>query len=144
MNLRPYKKDNDGKLIIPRPSKKDYYLNIAREVATRSTCIRRRYGAIIVKDDRIVSTGYNGAARNEWNCCEFGECERQRLGIPAGERYELCRSVHAEANAIINANPIDMVGATLYLASIEDAQPAPCMMCSRLIKNAQIKEVICK
>lgn len=125
-----------------RPNKQHYYLNIAKEVATRSTCIRRRYGAVIVKDDRIISTGYNGSARGEDNCCDTEQCERQRLQIPSGERYELCRSVHAEANAIINANPSDMVGATLYLASIDDANPSPCMMCQRLIKNAQIKEVV--
>jgi dCMP deaminase len=125
-----------------RPSKDAYYLNIALMVATRSTCIRRKYGAVIVKNDRIISTGYNGAARGEDNCCDIGECERQRLNIPQGERYELCRAVHAEANAIINGNPTDMIGATLYLNGIFQENPQPCAMCQRMIANAQIARVV--
>lgn len=131
---------------MSRPSKKEYYLNIAGAIAQRSTCLRRQYGAVIVKDDRIVSTGYNGSARNEPNCCDSGQCWREAHGIPHGERYELCKAVHAEENAIINANPADMVGATLYLAGYENGKPIrtpqPCMQCKRRIQNAQIAEVV--
>lgn len=129
-----------------RPSKIDYYLGIAAEVSRRSTCNRRQYGAIIVKDDRIISTGYNGSARGDVNCCDEGVCYREANNIPHGQQYEKCRAVHAEANAIINANPSDMIGATLYLAGFENGEsmvdPQPCEMCRRLIANAQIKDVI--
>lgn len=131
-----------------RPSKTNYYLDIAKTVSGRSTCNRRQYGAIIVKDDRIISTGYNGSSRGDVNCCDEGVCYREANGIPHGQQYEKCRAVHAEANAIINANPSDMVGATLYLAGFENgeviANPQPCEMCSRLIANAQIKNIITK
>lgn len=131
-----------------RASKTNYYLDIAKAVSGRSTCNRRQYGAIIVKDDRIISTGYNGSSRGDANCCDEGVCYREANGIPHGQQYEKCRAVHAEANAIINANPSDMVGATLYLAGFENgesiANPQPCEMCSRLIANAQIKNVITK
>lgn len=99
-----------------RPSKTDYYLNIALDVAARGTCLRRNFGAVIVKDDAIVSTGYSGAPRGLPNCCDLEICERDRRGIPSGERYELCRSVHAEMNAIINAGRDKTLGATLYLS----------------------------
>ena len=130
-----------------RPDWDEYFLNIAQEVGKRSTCLRRRYGAIIVKDKIIVSTGYNGAPRGEDNCIDTGLCERERLHIPKGERYELCVSVHAEANAIINADPLKMKGATIYIVGINVADEsyasgAPCLMCRRLIKNAQISRVI--
>ena len=129
-----------------RPNKTDYYLGIAAEVSERSTCNRRQYGAIIVKDDRIISTGYNGSARGDVNCCDEGVCYREANNIPHGQQYEKCRAVHAEANAIINANPSDMIGATLYLAGFENgesmADPQPCEMCRRLIANAQIKNII--
>lgn len=131
-----------------RPNKNDYYLAIAQNVAKRSTCIRRQYGAVIVKDDRIISTGYNGSARGEVNCCDTGYCFREEHNIPHGKQYELCQAVHAEANAIINANPSDMIGATLYLAGFENGEPMdnpePCMMCRRLIINARIDKVINK
>lgn len=131
-----------------RPSKDAYYLAIAGAVAGRSTCVRRQYGAVIVKDDRIVSTGYNGSARGEPNCCDSGECWREANNIPHGERYELCKAVHAEENAIVNADPADMVGATLYLAGFEGGKriewPSPCMQCQRRIKNAQIIRVVVK
>ena len=131
-----------------RPSKDEYYLGIAQAVAKRSTCIRRQYGAVIVKDDRIISTGYNGSARGEDNCCDKGECWREKNNIPHGEQYEKCQAVHAEANAIINGNPSDMIGATLYLAGYENGElieePEPCMMCRRLITNAGIEKVINK
>jgi len=123
-----------------RPTKDEYYLWIADAVSRRSTCLRRQYGAVIVKDDVIVSTGYNGSARGEENCCDTGKCIRTELGVPHGERYELCCAVHAEANAIIAGKYSDMHGATLYLSGRENGelltQPEPCAMCKRLIKNA--------
>lgn len=128
-----------------RISKREYYLFIARAVARRSTCIRRHYGAVIVKDDRIIATGYNGAARGEPNCCDVGTCWRETNNIPHGERYEECVAVHAEDNAISQAGR-DALGATLYLWGEEAdgtiIRAAPCMMCERKIKNAGIKEVI--
>lgn len=131
---------------MTRPTKSEYFLNIAEAVAKRSTCLRRQYGAVIVKDDVIVSTGYNGSPRGDENCCDSGECWRQANGIPHGERYELCKAVHAEANAIINGDSESMRGATLYLVGLENGQrlvnPKPCLMCERLIANAQIAEVV--
>ena len=131
-----------------RPSKVEYYLNIAAGVAARSTCLRRQYGAVIVKNDTIVSTGYNGAARNEPNCCDVGTCYRQAHGIPHGEQYEKCQAVHAEANAIINASKGAMHNATLYLAGFEDGKrlenAEPCEMCMRMIRNAGIAQIVTK
>jgi dCMP deaminase len=127
-----------------RPSKQQYYMKIASEVARRSTCLRRQYGAVIVKDDVIVSTGYNGACRGEDNCSDLGYCERERLGVPHGERYELCKAVHAEANSIISGNRSDMIGADLYVFGWEAGEPIDtecCLMCSRMIKNARIRRV---
>lgn len=127
-----------------RLSKDEYFLGIAEAVAKRSTCIRRQYGAVIVKDDVIVSTGYNGSPRNVPNCCDVGECWREANNIPHGERYEMCQAVHAEANAIINANRADMSGATLYLVGIENGkriEAKPCLLCEKLIRNAQIRRV---
>ncbi len=100
---------------MPRISKENYYLDIAETVLERATCLRRVYGAIIVKNDEIISTGYNGAPRGRKNCVDLGFCTREELQVPRGERYELCRSVHAEANAIISASRRDMVGGTIYL-----------------------------
>ena len=128
----------------PRISKSEYYLGIARAVAQRSTCLRRQYGAVIVKNDRIIATGYNGSARGEENCCDVGVCWREAHGIPHGERYEKCVAVHAEDNAINQAGR-EAVGATLYLAGFENGKPItaiPCEMCKRKIINAQIAEVI--
>lgn len=130
---------------MTRPTKDEYYLGIAAAVAKRSTCIRRQYGAVIVKDDQIISTGYNGACRGEQNCIDFGECYRDVHNIPHGERYELCKAVHAEQNAILSANRADMIGAALYLAGFENGQQIkaePCLMCSRMIKNARIAKVV--
>jgi len=136
-------------LLKPRPGKTDYYLNIALDVAARGTCLRRNFGAVIVKDDAIVSTGYSGAPRGLPNCCDLGVCERERQGIPSGERYELCRSVHAEMNAIINAGRDKTLGATLYLVGFDvksgeliDAEP--CFLCKRIVINAGIYKVICR
>jgi len=129
-----------------RPSKTKYYLDIAAAVAARSTCLRRQYGAVIVKNDKIVSTGYNGAARTMTNCCDVGECYREANHIPHGEQYEKCKAVHAEANAIINASREEMEGATLYLAGFENGErmenPCSCEMCHRMILNAGIGMVI--
>ncbi len=133
---------------MERIDKINYYLDIAETVLERGTCLRRNYGAIIVKNDQIVSTGYVGAPRGRANCVDTGVCVRKKLEIPRGERYEMCRSVHAEANAIIHASRNDMLGATLYLAG-KDAvtgeyvkNPSPCAMCKRLIINAGIEKVI--
>ena len=108
---------------MQRISKRDYYLSIAAEVSKRSTCLRRQYGAVIVKNDEIVSTGYNGAPRGEDNCCDIGTCWRERNNIPHGEQYEKCVAVHAEQNAIISASRREMLGATLYLAGFENGEP---------------------
>lgn len=130
-----------------RKSKDEYYLNIVEAVLARSTCLRRKYGAVIVKDDEIISTGYNGAPRGIENCCDIGYCVRMQENIPHGQRYEECRSVHAEANAIISASRRDMIGSTLYLAGFEaDGTPIldarPCLMCQRLILNSGISSVV--
>ena len=131
---------------MERISKDLYYLNIAEEVARRSTCLRRRYGAVIVNHDEIVSTGYNGAPRGETNCIDRQFCKREQMNVPKGERYELCVSVHAEANAIISAARRDMIGGTIYITGLETdesyANPAPCIMCRRLIVNAGITHCI--
>lgn len=131
-----------------RMSKDKYYLNIADAVLDRSTCLRRKYGAIIVKNDEILSTGYNGAPRGRVNCSELGYCNREQLNIPSGQRYELCRSVHAEANAIISASRRDMVGSTLYLVGKDGRTGAllgdatSCAMCRRQVINAGISKVV--
>lgn len=129
-----------------RITKDQYYLNIAKEVAQRSTCLRRKYGAVIVNNDEIVATGYNGAPRGEKNCIDMSSCKRETMCIPKGERYELCRSVHAEMNAIISAARKDMIGGTIYITGLESdgsyANPAPCIICRRLIVNAGINNCI--
>ncbi len=130
-----------------RESKDSYYLKIAEAVLARSTCLRRKYGAVIVRDDEIISTGYNGSPRGEPNCCDVGYCYREQQKIPHGERYDVCKSVHAEANAIISASRREMIGSTLYLAGQEaDGTPVedttPCAMCSKLILNAGIETVV--
>ena len=128
-----------------RINKRNYYLSIAEAVAQRSTCLRRKYGAVIVKDDEIIATDYNGSPRGEPNCCDIGECYRKTHNIPHGEQYEKCVSVHAEQNAIISASRRDMMGAVMYLVGIEDDKPipgVPCDICRRMIKNAGISEVI--
>ena len=130
-----------------RTSKDEYYLDIADSVLSRSTCLRRKYGAIIVKADEILSTGYNGSPRGRENCSDLGYCTREHLNIPAGERYELCRSVHAEQNAIISCARRDMIGATLYLvgrdAKTGELIPASsCSLCRRFILNAGIARVV--
>jgi len=131
-----------------RRDKYNYYLDIAETVLERGTCLRRNYGAIIVKHDEIISTGYSGAPRARKNCCDLGYCIRQKLNIPRGQNYEKCRSVHAEANCIISASRRDMIGATLYLVGkdMESGEyvleASSCSMCKRLMLNAGIERVI--
>lgn len=131
-----------------RVNKANYYLDIAQTVLERSTCIRRKFGAIIVKNDIIVSTGYNGAPRGRVNCSDLGGCMRDKLSIPRGERYELCRSVHAEANAIIAAARSDMLDSVLYLSCVDGktgellSDTCCCQMCKRLVINAGISKVV--
>lgn len=131
-----------------RVDKINYYLDISQTVAERGTCLRRNFGAIIVNNDEIIATGYNGAPRGRINCSDLGSCMREKLNIPKGQRYELCRSVHAEANCIISAPRTSMIGATLYLSCL-DAKTGelygavePCSMCKRQIINAGIAKVI--
>jgi len=132
---------------MDRISKENYYLDIAQTVSERSTCLRKRYGAIIVKNDIIISTGYNGAPRGRKNCSDIGYCYREQLGIPRGERYELCRSVHSEANAIIAASRENMLGSSLYMCCTDPKtgeiipDTNSCMMCKKLIINAGISKV---
>ena len=133
---------------MDRISKENYYLDIAQTVLERATCLRRVYGAIIVKNDEIISTGYNGAPRGRKNCVDMGYCTREAMQVPRGERYELCRSVHAEANAIISASRRDMVGGDIYLVGrnaqtgelLHDA--TSCAMCRRMIINAGLSRVV--
>ncbi len=133
---------------MERRDKFNYYLDIAQTVAERGTCIRRNYGAIIVHNDEIISTGYVGAPRGRKNCSDLGYCIRQQMNIPRGERYEMCRSVHAEANAIISASRRDMIGATLYLVGLEAdtgelvQNSCCCAMCKRMVINSGIKQVV--
>ena len=133
---------------MTRTDKTNYYLDIAETVLERGTCLRRNYGAVIVKNDEIVSTGYVGAPRGRKNCCDTGTCIRAKLNVPRGTRYELCRSVHAEANAIISASREQMIGSTLYLCGKENetgkyvSKSEPCSMCKRMIINAGISTVI--
>ena len=133
---------------MQRIEKENYYLDIAQTVLERSTCLRRCYGAIIVQNDEIVATGYNGAPRGRKNCSDLGYCMREKLQIPRGERYELCRSVHAEANAIISALRRECIGATIYLVGKEAStgkilgDATSCSMCRRMIINAGIERVV--
>ena len=132
---------------MERRDKRNYYLDLAETVAKRGTCLRRLYGAVIVKNDEVISTGYVGAPRGRKNCSDLGYCIRAELKIPRGERYELCRSVHAEANAIISASRDKMIDATLYLTGIEPdgayvSNSCCCSMCKRMVINAGIKEVV--
>ena len=133
---------------MKRIDKVNYYLDIAEAALERSTCLRRCFGAIIVKNDEIISTGYNGAPRGRKNCVDLGKCIREELQIPRGERYELCRSVHAEQNAIISASRKDTLGSTMYIVG-KDAKTGkyvengmPCALCKRFIINAGIEKVV--
>ena len=133
---------------MKRVDKNNYYLDLAEAALERSTCLRRKFGAVIVNNDEIVSTGYNGAPRGRKNCSDIGTCIREELNIPRGERYELCRSVHAEQNAIIAAPRKDMIGATMYITGV-DAKTGkyvencmPCSMCKRFIINSGIEKIV--
>ncbi len=135
--------------MIKRPSKDRYYLNIAKEVSTRSTCLKVLIGAIIVREDQIVATGYVGAPRGTKSSLEWGFCLRKKLGIPSGTQYELCRSVHAEQNAIINAARagVSVLGGDMYIYgelrdSGEIINAFPCFICKKMIINAGLKRVI--
>lgn len=133
---------------MERRDKHNYYLDISETVLERGTCLRRNYGSIIVKNDEIISTGYTGAPRGRKNCIDLNLCIREKLNVPRGKQYELCRSVHSEANAIISASRRDMIGATLYLVGkdaktgeyVENANS--CSMCKRLIVNSGMKNII--
>ena len=131
-----------------RKDKINYYLDIAASVSERSTCLRRHYGCVIVKNDEIISTGYNGAPRGRKNCDDLGFCYREQMDIPRGERYELCRSVHAEQNAIISASRNELIDADLYMVGINaktgeiEPKATSCMMCERVVINSGIKRVI--
>ena len=135
-------------VFVQRIEKENYYLDIAETVLERSTCLRRQYGAIIVRNDEIVATGYNGAPRGRKNCSDLGRCVREQMQVPRGERYELCRSVHAEANAIISASRNECIGGDIYLVGhdalsgeiLKDA--TSCSMCRRMIINAGLKRVV--
>ena len=133
---------------MKRIDKDNYYLDIALSTLERSTCLRRKWGAVIVKNDEIISTGYNGAPRDRKNCSDLGKCIRETLNIPRGERYELCRSVHAEQNAIISAGRRDMIGSTLYLVGVDAntneyvESSMPCSMCKRFIINSGINKIV--
>lgn len=132
---------------MERRDKINYYLDLAKMVSQRSTCLRRHYGAVIVKNDEVISTGYVGAPRGRKNCTDIEECIREKLSVPRGERYELCRSVHAEANAIISASRDKMIGSALYLVGVEAStgeyvkNSSSCSMCKRQIINAGIETV---
>lgn len=134
-----------------RPGWDEYFIDIARAVSRRATCLRRKYGAVITKENTIVSTGYNGAPRGMKDCIDAGRCTRKELEIPHGERYELCHSVHAEANAIIRASAEELSGSTIYISGTdlnrrphggEECHSEPCMMCKRMILNAKIQKVV--
>ncbi len=137
---------NNGGRSFSRPKWDEYFIEIAKVVSSRSTCLRRRYGAVIVKDNVIISTGYNGAPRGSLNCIDTGKCRRKELNVPAGERYELCEAVHAEQNAIINGSPERMKDSTIYIAGFEEdnsaAEGKPCLLCKRMILNARIEQVV--
>lgn len=132
---------------MERKDKVNYYLDIAQTVSERGTCLRRNYGAVIVKNDAIISTGYNGAPRGRKNCCDMNFCMRDHLSIPRGERYEMCRSVHSEQNAIINAPRDQMIGAEMFMCCTDPQTKEIisnincCMMCKRMIINAGIERV---
>lgn len=135
-------------MTMKRISKTEYYLGIAEAVSKRSTCLRRQYGAIIVKNDEIIATGYNGSPRGTDNCCDVGYCWREENNIPHGEQYEACLAVHAEQNAIISASRKDMIGSTLYLVGFENGKRMaqekvkPCKICEKTIINSGITQVV--
>ncbi len=136
-----------GELFVKRRDKHNYYLDIAETVLERGTCLRRNYGAIILKNDEIIATGYTGSPRGRANCSDLGYCIRKTMNIPRGSQYEICRSVHAEANCIISASRRDMIGSSLYLVGKEKDtnklvhNANSCTMCKRMIINAGVEEI---
>jgi dCMP deaminase len=124
-------------MIITRPTWDEYFASITRQVATRSTCLRRKVGAIIVKNKRILTTGYNGAPMGVRNCLEIGTCLREELGIPSGERHEICRGLHAEQNAILQAayHGVQIKDSAIYTTN------HPCVMCAKMIINCGIRKI---
>ncbi len=132
---------------MERRDKVNYYLDLAEMVSQSCTCLRKHYGAVIVKNDEVISTGYVGAPRGRKNCSDLNYCIREEKKIPRGERYELCRSVHAEANAIISASRSQMIGSSIYLVGKEVStgkyveHADSCSMCKRMIINAGIENV---
>ena len=132
---------------MERRDKINYYLDLAETVLERSTCLRRKWGAVIVKNDEVIASGYNGAPRGRKNCIDIGTCIREEMNIPRGERYEICRSVHAEANAIISASRNELIGSNLYLVGINQndnsyvENASNCSMCKRIVINAGIENV---
>jgi len=133
---------------VKRIDKDNYYLDIAESVSERGTCLRRNYGAVIIRNDELISTGYVGAPRKRKNCCDLKHCIREKLEVPRGERYELCRSVHAEQNAIISAKRSDMIGGTMYIVGKDYKNDSyieksmPCALCKRMIINSGIEKII--
>ena len=134
-----------------RPSKDEYYLGLAKAVCLRATCTKIEFGAVIIRDDQVVSTGYNGAPRGTKSSQEHGFCLRREMGIPSGQRYEICRSVHAEQNAIINAarSGTSLLGGDIYIygqlhgANVETVDAFPCFICKKMLINCGLKRVIC-
>lgn len=129
-----------------RVSKVDTYLNCSEVFAYRSTCLKRKYGAVIVKDDVVISTGYNGSPRGCENCCDLGECKRIKMNMHQGEGYGICKAVHAEANALLNCSREQTIGADIYLTGINPKDASihaakPCPLCARMIIQAGIKNV---
>jgi len=124
-------------MVITRPTWDEYFASITRQVATRSTCLRRKVGAIIVKDKRILTTGYNGAPMRVKNCLDIGSCLREELGVPSGERHEICRGLHAEQNAILQASyhGVQIRDAAIYSTT------QPCVLCAKMIINCGIKKI---
>ncbi len=133
-----------------KPSWEEYYLNIAKQVCKKSTCLRNRFGAVIVRENQIISTGYCGAPRKTKDCGEHGFCLRQKQNVPSGQRYELCRSVHAEMNAIINSARagVSLFRGDMYIYGEETSTEKlkdtyPCLLCKKMIINAGLNKVIC-
>ncbi|MHB8276418.1 MAG: deoxycytidylate deaminase [Candidatus Humimicrobiaceae bacterium] len=124
-------------MVEHRPTWDEYFIAITKQVATRATCLRRKVGAIIVKDKRILTTGYNGAPRGVKSCLEIGKCMRQELGVPSGQRHEICRALHAEQNAIIQAayHGVQIEGSDIYSTT------QPCVLCAKMLINAGIKKI---
>lgn len=133
---------------MKRVDKDNYYLDIAETILERATCLRRKWGAVIIKNDEVVATGYNGAPRKRKNCNDLGYCTREEFNIPRGERYEMCRSVHAEQNAIISAARKDIIDGTMYIVGMDSKtnkyveKSMPCAICKRIIINSGIKSII--